>query len=123
MPPDKVQHIIRQGGGDVDAPGPQSVSDTLQEKKPKTAMRSKSRGRMWAAGRRDIFGSLVIKFSVNRDGWWKAERMSRGLARWSAGENLKDQEENASLYKILSGGGNATFHMDNNETVRVQQPA
>lgn len=34
MPPDKVQHIIRQRGGGVDASGPQSISYTLQEKKP-----------------------------------------------------------------------------------------
>ncbi|TNN51547.1 hypothetical protein EYF80_038236 [Liparis tanakae] len=35
MPPDKVQHIIGQRGGDVDALGPQCVSYTLREKKSK----------------------------------------------------------------------------------------
>lgn len=32
MPPDKVQYIVGEGGGEVDAPGPQRVSDTLLEK-------------------------------------------------------------------------------------------
>lgn len=42
MPPDKVQHIIRQRSGDIYAPGPQSVSYALQGKTPKKAMRGAS---------------------------------------------------------------------------------
>lgn len=30
MPPDKVEHVVGQGGGHVDAPGSQIVRDTLR---------------------------------------------------------------------------------------------
>lgn len=30
MPPDEVEHVVGQGGGRVDAPGPEVVGDTLQ---------------------------------------------------------------------------------------------
>lgn len=32
MPPDKVEHVVGQGGGHVDAPGSQIVRDTLWTK-------------------------------------------------------------------------------------------
>lgn len=63
MPPDKVQHIIRQRGGHVYVPHPQCVSYTLQIKQPKRAMRggmvSKKEGIMLAAGKGKIFLSYL----------------------------------------------------------------
>lgn len=73
MPPDKIQHIIRQGGGHIYAPGPQSVGYTLQEKEAKESDERRddeqaTRHDVACRERRDMFGSSVITFSVNRDG-------------------------------------------------------
>lgn len=73
MPPDKVQHIIGQGGGHVYAPGPQSVGYALQEKEARESdeRRDDEQERRHDMGRgekRDISASFVLKFPANRDG-------------------------------------------------------
>lgn len=125
MPPDKVQHIIRQRSGHVYAPGPQSVSYTLQEEEAKES--EERRGR-WASNKArcglqgDIFGSFVIKFAINRDGWCEAERMSWGLARWSTAK-MKGSRRKPEPCGGLCPLENVTFHLDDNEPVWVQQLA
>lgn len=67
MPPDKVQHVVGQGGGHVDAPGSQIVCDTLRtnETRKSTGWRTSS-GFKAGSGEKKKSARLEYVFSTSQ---------------------------------------------------------